>query len=91
MEGSHIDRPRVEALAKAADECWHAILDMDLERFAMAYKASFDAQTAMFPAMIQPGVQEYIDRYSSEDDVLAWKMPGGRWRRVSGTGMPKAP
>lgn len=49
---------------------------MDLERFAMAYKASFDAQTAMFPAMIQPGVQEYIDRYSSEDDVLAWKMPG---------------
>jgi galactokinase/mevalonate kinase-like predicted kinase len=30
----------------------------------------------MFPAMIQPGVPEYIDRYSSMDGVLAWKMPG---------------
>ena len=26
--------------------------------------------------MIQPGVQDYIDRYSQMDDVLAWKMPG---------------
>ena len=30
----------------------------------------------MFPAMIQPGVQEYIDRYSIMNEVLAWKMPG---------------
>jgi hypothetical protein len=30
----------------------------------------------MFPAMIQPGVQEYIDKYGSMDGVLAWKMPG---------------
>ena len=26
--------------------------------------------------MIQPGVQDYIDRYSAMDGVLAWKMPG---------------
>ena len=26
--------------------------------------------------MIQPGVQEYIDKYSVMDGVLAWKMPG---------------
>ena len=30
----------------------------------------------MFPAMIQPGVQDYIDRYSAMPGVLAWKMPG---------------
>ena len=30
----------------------------------------------MFPAMIQPGVEDYIDRYSAMDDVFAWKMPG---------------
>jgi hypothetical protein len=49
---------------------------MDLNAFAAAYKASFDAQIAMFPAMIQGSVQEYIDKYSSLEDVLAWKMPG---------------
>jgi hypothetical protein len=49
---------------------------MDLPAFAAAYKASFEAQTAMFPAMIQGCVQSYIDRYSTLPDVLAWKMPG---------------
>ena len=46
----------------------------DLSAFAKAYKASFNAQTAMFPAMIQGSVQAYIDKY--KDQVLAWKMPG---------------
>ena len=48
----------------------------DLDAFAKAYKASFEAQTAMFPAMIQGSVQRYIDKYAAMDDVLAWKMPG---------------
>ena len=76
IEGSEIDRPRVEALARAADECWVAIMEKDIDAFAGAYMASFNAQVAMFPAMIQPGVQEYIDRYSAMAGVLAWKMPG---------------
>ena len=67
---------KVEALAKAAENCWNAILARDLTGFAAAYKASFEAQVAMFPAMIQPGVPEYIDQYGSMDGVLAWKMPG---------------
>ncbi|MBR5018798.1 MAG: adenylyltransferase/cytidyltransferase family protein, partial [Bacteroidales bacterium] len=73
VKGKQIDRPRVEALAAAADACWQAILARDLAGFAAAYKASFQAQVAMFPAMIQPGVQAYIDRYSAMDGVLAWK------------------
>lgn len=76
IEGKDITRPKVEALAKAADDCWDAILRMDLDGFAAAYKASFNAQVAMFPAMIQPGVQDYIDKYRAMDGVLAWKMPG---------------
>ena len=48
----------------------------DLDAFAAAYRASFEAQITLFPAMIQPGVQEYIDQYSAMKDVLAWKMPG---------------
>ena len=74
VEGKDITEPKVKALAKAANDCWNAILGRDLNAFASAYKASFDAQTAMFPAMVQGCVQSYIDQY--KDKVLAWKMPG---------------
>ncbi len=76
VEGKDITELKVRALAQAADDCWEAILQKDLERFASAYKASFEAQVAMFPAMIQGSVQSYIDRYSQFSGVLAWKMPG---------------
>ena len=76
VDGSDINEPKVRALATAAEHCWNAIMARDLEGFALAYRASFEAQVAMFPAMIQPGVQEYIDKYSAMPGVLAWKMPG---------------
>ena len=86
VEGKDINEAKVCALAKAADDCWEAILRHDLDGFAAAYLASFKAQTAMFPGMITPSingrvceeasVQPYIDRYSALPEVLAWKMPG---------------
>ena len=76
IEGMDITKTKVETLAKAADDCWDAIMNTDLEAFAKAYNDSFNAQVAMFPAMIQGCVQEYIDKYSAMEDVLAWKMPG---------------
>jgi cytidyltransferase-like protein len=76
VEGKDITEEKVKNLAQAADDCWNAIMAKDLNAFATAYKASFNAQVAMFPAMIQGTVQLYIDRYSKEPDVLAWKMPG---------------
>lgn len=74
IEGKDITEPKVKALADAADNCWQAILARDLDAFARSYRASFDAQVAMFPAMIQGCVQGYIDKYRNE--VLAWKLPG---------------
>ena len=76
VEGRKVSAEGAQALAAAADRCWTAILARDLEGFAAAYAASFEAQVAMFPAMMQPGVQEYIDRYADDRDVLAWKMTG---------------
>jgi len=76
VQGKDITPEKVRNLAAAADDCWQSIHRMDIDGFARAYKASFEAQVAMFPAMIQPGVQDYIDRYSALDGVLAWKMPG---------------
>ena len=76
VEGKDITEVKVKALAKAADECWNAILSRDFPAFAAAFKASFDAQVAMFPAMIQGCVQGFIDQYSVLPEVHAWKMPG---------------
>ena len=76
VEGKDITEPKVKALAQAADDCWHAILQKDFAAFASAFKASFEAQVAMFPAMIQGCVQGFIDEYSALPDVHAWKMPG---------------
>jgi cytidyltransferase-like protein len=76
VEGKDINEPKVKALAKAADDCWQAVIARDLEAFAKAYKASFEAQVAMFPAMIQGCVPAYIEKYAVMPEVLAWKMPG---------------
>lgn len=76
VEGKDINEAKVKNLAKAADDCWNAILAMDFAAFASAFQASFDAQVAMFPAMIQGCVQSYIDQYSVLPEVHAWKMPG---------------
>ena len=76
VEGKDITETKVKKLAKAADECWKAILEKNFDAFASAFKASFVAQVAMFPAMIQGCVQNFIDRYSVLSEVHAWKMPG---------------
>ena len=76
MASRNITNKGVENLAKAAENCWNYIMDRDLNGFASSFRASFEAQIALFPGMIQPGVQEYIDKYSQMPGVLAWKMSG---------------
>lgn len=74
LEKSRIERNGVLSLTNAAQTCWDAILKKDLHAFANTYKASFEAQIAMFPAMMTPQIQEAIDRYKGK--ALAWKMAG---------------
>lgn len=74
VEGKDITPDKVRALTGAADRCWDAIMRRDLGDFAEAFRDSFNAQTAMFPAMMQPGVAECID--AIRDKALAWKMLG---------------
>lgn len=74
VEGKDITPEKVARLTEAAARCWDAILTHDLEGFAAAFRDSFDAQLAMFPAMMQPGVAEEIEKI--KPDTLAWKMTG---------------
>lgn len=75
VEGKDVTPAKVEALAAAAERCWNAIMSCDMDAFAEAYNDSFEAQLSMFPAMLQPGVQEYIDLWRSRG-VRALKMCG---------------
>ncbi len=74
VEGKDIVPEKVKNLTEAADRCWDAIMKKDLAAFAKAFCDSFNAQVAMFPAMMQPGVAECIDNI--RDKALAWKMLG---------------
>ncbi|MBQ6433104.1 MAG: adenylyltransferase/cytidyltransferase family protein [Bacteroidaceae bacterium] len=90
VEGKDITPGKVRALTSAADACWDAIMSHDLDAFGAAYRASFDAQVAMFPGMVCPAIMkadgtkatdtstvtEAIARWSALPDVRAWKMPG---------------
>lgn len=75
LEGKDINAEKVKVLTDAASRCWDAIMARDLKATAKAFGDSFDAQVAMFPAMMQPGVNEYIDDWKSRG-ALAWKMCG---------------
>lgn len=74
LKDCSITQEKVKMLANAAEACWDAILAKDLDGFARAYSASFEAQVSMFPSMLNPRIQAVIDQY--KDKVLAWKMPG---------------
>ena len=87
VEGKDITPTKVKALADAADACWTAIMRKDLDAFAAAYRASFEAQVAMFPGMVHPAyidhpeqdgtyIAKAIAHYSAMSEVLSWKMPG---------------
>lgn len=74
VEGKDITAEKVNRLTDAAERCWTALLSRNLDEFAKAFSDSFHAQIAMFPAMIQPGVEKYIDNW--QDKAMAYKMLG---------------
>lgn len=56
VENKDITEEKVKNLAKAAAKCWDAIMKRNLDGFASAFKASFDAQVSMFPGMVKPTI-----------------------------------
>ena len=74
LENTDFSRKKAKALADATDECWQAILAHDTKAFGETFRASFEAQIAMFPNMMNPSVVDLIDRY--QDRALGWKLSG---------------
>jgi galactokinase/mevalonate kinase-like predicted kinase len=74
FKGKSITRPKARALALAADGCWQAIHKSDLVEFGRQFRASYEAQVAMFPEMSNPTIKKLIRQY--QDKCLGWKLSG---------------
>ncbi|HOT92533.1 MAG TPA: adenylyltransferase/cytidyltransferase family protein [Anaerolineae bacterium] len=74
LSDTHITREGARALSEATDNCWDAILNHDIRAFGKYFRASLEAQVAMFPNMMTPMVARLIDQY--RDVALGWKLSG---------------
>ena len=74
LANTYIDTEGAKRLAQAADECWNAIINKDVDAWGKACTASFEAQVAMFPNMISDHVAKAINEY--KDRVKGYKITG---------------
>lgn len=62
------------ALARAASDCWEAIGRRDVTAFGQAMTASFEAQVALFPDMVDEAIRSHLEQYRSR--VAGYKISG---------------
>lgn len=74
LADTEINVDKAKALSVAADECWKAMLDKDLNAWGRATTDSFNAQIKMFPHMIDPDIIPVLNQY--KDKALGWKLCG---------------
>ncbi len=74
LQDTRVDTTGAKALADAADACWLAMQRMDAPAFGAAVRASFEAQVAMFPHMVDDAIRQRIDEHRSH--ALGWKLSG---------------
>jgi cytidyltransferase-like protein len=66
LNNTQIDAEGAGLLAKAADDCWEAILKKDIETFGAAFYQSLQAQLKMFPNMVDDSILEIMKEYRSK-------------------------
>jgi cytidyltransferase-like protein len=74
LEETRIDISGAKALSDAAEACWNAILNKNIQGFGRTIWEGFQAQVAMFPNMLIDSMVELIDQY--RDQALGWKVSG---------------
>ena len=74
LANTQINAIHAKALADAAEGCWQAIQRKDIKALGQTVRASFEAQIAMFPNMVNDDVIQLIEKY--KDVALGWKLSG---------------
>jgi cytidyltransferase-like protein len=74
LDGTRIAVEAARQLAMAAEGCWEAIRRRDIQEFGKHFRASFEAQTAMFPRMLDDEILSAIAKH--RDGAYGWKLSG---------------
>lgn len=74
ISNKDITLEKSRALALAAEKCWDSVLKKDIKAFGEAFRESFEAQTALFPNMIDLGIMKVIEQF--RDQAFGWKLSG---------------
>jgi cytidyltransferase-like protein len=74
LSDTNFNSQRAKALADAADNCWQAILDRDIDAFGLYFRLGFEAQIAMFPHMVNDSIFQLLDSYKHL--AKGWKLSG---------------
>ena len=74
LQDTRITTAGARALARAADNCWKAILKRNVKEFGHQVRNSFEAQVKMFPRMMDASVKQAIRQYA--DKAHGWKLSG---------------
>jgi cytidyltransferase-like protein len=74
LANTNITEAGAKNLADAAIQCWNAIQIKDVAAFGTAFLASFHAQIAMFPNMVDETITPIINKYASKS--FGYKLSG---------------
>lgn len=74
LENTNIDEIGAKRLSKAAEDCWHSILEKNSKALGENMRKSFEAQILMFPNMIDNEILNKIK--SLPNNVLGYKLSG---------------
>ncbi len=74
LENTNITGENVKRLTDAAEMVWDGLNKKDIKIFSKGFSASFNAQVAMFPKMMNDKISKVIDTHRG--DALAWKLSG---------------
>lgn len=72
--GMDVTSDGVRRMAVATEAIWDAVKRHDAKAWGAATIAAFEAQTAMFPAMVSPEIAEAVSHYRGL--ALGWKITG---------------
>lgn len=74
LSDTRIDASSARRLAEATELCWQGILARDVLMFGRGFLASFEAQVAMFPNMVDEGLLRFVAPYRERS--LGCKLSG---------------
>ena len=74
LSGTNLTEEGAKALADAANGCWAAIQARDIQAFGKSFRASFEAQIALFPNMVDDSILQQIAQYHHK--AIGWKLSG---------------